>query len=160
MTDSATTELAVRRSFLLERKESRRKTPPGLGFSQVNYGNLFRRDKWTLFAIARELDCTIEELICPDDGKTSGPKWSELIQASEDILEIVRALPFSLRHLVLLRAEGKTWRKIQRDNPGRLMFSMREDFDRGMDIVLRRAPDQVIFLASAENFFVVRPVER
>jgi len=157
MTDSATTELAVRRSFLLEKKDSRRKTPPGIGFSQVNYGNLFVRDYWTLFAIARELECSVEDLLSKDEGKTSGPRWSELIQASEDILEIVRALPFPLRYLVLLRAEGKTWRKIQRDNPGRLMFSMKEDFVRGMDIVLRKAPDQVIFLASTENFFVVRP---
>lgn len=160
MTDSATTELAVRRSFLLEKKESRRKTPPGLGFSQVNYGNLFVRDPWTLFAIARELDCKIEDILSPDDGKRIGPKWSELIQASEDILENVRTLPLPLRHLVVLRGQGKTWRKIQRDHPGRIMFSMREDFARGMEIVLRKTPDQVIFLASFDNFFVVRPLER
>ncbi len=157
MTDSATTEIAVRRSFLLERKESRRKAPPGLGFSQVNYGNLFHRDKWTLFSIAVELGCSVEDLLSPEDKKTLGPRWSELVQASEDILSAVRTLPLSLRHLVLLRAQGDSWRKIQRKNSGRIMFSMREDFDRAMDIILRRAPDQVIFLASCDNFFVVRP---
>jgi len=160
MTDSSTTELAVRRSFLLEKKESRKKTPPGLGFAQINYGNLFVRDPWTLFAIARELDCKIEDILSPDDGKRVGPRWSELIQASEVVLDTVRSLPHHLRHLVVLRGQGKSWRKIHRENPGRLMFSMREDYDRGIQFVLRRAPDQVIFLASFDNYFVVRPGER
>lgn len=153
--DLRTAEVGIRHALIIEGKESRRKSPRGLGFASVNYGNLFVRDKWTLFAIARELDCSVEDILSPPE-KREGPRWSELIQASEDILGEVRTLPGPTKTLVLKRGEGLSWRKIQQEFPGRMMFSLREDHERGIQLVIRRARDHLNFLASFDNFFVVR----
>ena len=148
-------EIAVKRSFQLEKKESRRKTPAGLGFAQVNYGNLFVRDKWTLFAIARELDCTIEDILEPKDSARVGPRWNELISASERILDTVRSLPAHARHLVMARGIGHSWRRIQRDNPGRIFFSLRDDYQQGIEGIIHSVPEAIVYLASFDNFTIV-----
>jgi len=155
MTDVRTAEVGVRHAFLLERREGKRKIPPGLGFAQINYGRLFVRDKWTLFAIARELDCTIEDILDTPETRT-GPKWSELITASEHIMETVRALPGPLKTFVMMRAEGISWRRIQQDFRGRTTFSMKDDHALGLTHVMRRSYDHLNFLASFDKNFVVR----
>jgi hypothetical protein len=151
-------EVGVRHAFILEKREGRRKTPAGLGFAAVNYGNLFVRDRWTLFAIARELDCKIEDILSPPETR-NGPRWSELITASEAILETVRSLPAHLKTLVVMRGEGVSWRKIQQEFPGRTTFSMREDHATGLRRVARDTYEHLNFLASFDKFIVVRSRE-
>lgn len=159
MSDRGLAECGVRRAFLVEQKEGRNKIPPGLGFTQINYGRLFIRDRWVLFAIARELDCTIEEILESTDTKREGPRWSEIVQASEEILEEVRTLPGPLRDLITLRGSGVSWKRVKAQFPGRLSFSLRDDHSAGMDTLLRRCFDHLNFLASYENFFVVKARE-
>lgn len=156
--DVKTAEIGVRRAVIIEKREGRRKIPAGLGFAQINYGRLFIRDYWTLFALARENDCKIEDFL-PKDSAHSGPRWSELITASETILEVVRALPDSRRILLLQRGSGLSWRKIQQRHPERVMFSMKEDYREGLLLVAKTSADSLNFLASFDNFFVVKKVE-
>lgn len=159
MIDHATAEVGVRRAFLIEGRESRVKAPRSLGFAQINYGRLFVRDYWTLFAIARELDCSVTDLVEQDDHCRSGPRWSEMIQSAEEILDCVRTLPDPPRSLVVMRGRGISWRKIQSLHPDRVTHSMKDDHRRGTDTLLRLVHDHLNFLASAENFFVVRRAE-
>lgn len=155
MRELETAEIGVRHAFIIERRAGQRKSPAGLGFSQINYGNLFVRDKWTLFAIARELDCTIEDILSPPETRHL-PKWSELISASESILDQVRALPAHLKTLVSRRGDGISWRTIQQEFPGRTTFSMKDDHASGLAQVLRHSFDHLNFLASFDKNIVVR----
>ncbi len=156
MSELRLAEVGVRHALLVEQRESRNRVPPQMGFAQVNYGNLFVRDRWTLFAIARELGCSVDEILEPDPEKKSGPRWSEIAQASESVLEDVRALPAQIRDLVILRGSGISWRRIQHRYEGRLSFSLREDHSRGMSSLLRTCYDHLNFLASFDNYFVVK----
>ena len=151
-------DVALRRAYLVEVRESRKKGDPRLGYSQINYGRLFVRDYWTLFAIARELDCKIEDLVAEPERPRSGPRYSEIIQASEEILETVRTLPAIFRSVVECRGRGLSWRKIQLKCDGRIQSSLRDDYDRGMKLVGRASAGSLSFLASLDNFFVVSPV--
>ncbi len=151
-------EVGVRHAFIIERRESHKKAPTSLGFAQINYGRLFVRDRWTLFAIARELDCTIDDLLSPPETR-EGPRWSELISASEAVLETVRTLPGHLRTLVLRRGEGFSWRRIQQEFPGRTTFSMKDDHGSGLDIVSSLCHYHLNFLASFDKNIVVRARE-
>ena len=153
--DTRTAEVGIRHAVIIERREGRKKSPTGLGYAQINYGRLFVRDKWTLFSIARELDCSVEDILSPPETRDR-PRWSELIQASEDILGEDRTLPGPTMTLVLRRGEGVSWRKIQQEFSGRTTFSMKDDYERGLQQIKRVVRDSLNFLASFDNFFVVR----
>lgn len=159
MIDHATAEVGVRRAFIIEGRESKKKAPPNLGFAQINYGRLFVRDYWTLFAIARELECSVSDLVSGTNEQRSGPRWSELIQSSEEILETVRTLPHPSRQVVILRGSGLSWRKISAAHPDRDVRSMKDDHRDGIGTLLRFVHDHLNFLASAEKFFVVKSAE-
>jgi hypothetical protein len=158
MIDDATTEIGIRHALLIERAEGRKKTPAGLGFAQINYGRLFVRDYWTLFAIARELDCSIDDLTETKESPRTGPRWSELISASEEILETVRTLPVIVRDVVTMRCAGFSWRRIQQRFPHRVSFSLRDDHTDGLCRVRRSSHESLLFLATTENIFVVKDV--
>ena len=153
-------EEALRLATILELADGRRKIGQNLGFALINYGRLFLRDKWTLFAIARELDCEVGDLLPRVDQAEKRLKWNELTRASEAILLVVRALPAPLRSVAEARARGDSWRKIKKSRPDRLLFSMQEDFGKVLEIVLAEAKDSVEFLTANENIFVVKTVER
>jgi len=154
-------EEALRLATIIEMADGRRRIGMNLGFSLINYGRLFVRDYWTLFAIAREVDCDVSDLLPRDDEKRQKrQKWSELTQASEEILAKVRTLPAPLRSVAEARAKGEGWRKIARRWPDRVLWSMQEDFARSLESLLRDCGDSISFLTSNENIFVVKPLER
>jgi len=154
-------EEALRLATIIEMADGRRRIGMNLGFSLINYGRLFVRDYWTLFAIAREVDCDVSDLLPRDDEKRQKrQKWSELTQASEEILAKVRTLPAPLRSVAEARAKGEGWRKIARRWPNRVLWSMQEDFAAALEILLRSSSDSISFLTSNENIFVVKPMER
>ena len=154
-------EEALRLATIIEMADGRRRIGMNLGFSLINYGRLFVRDYWTLFAIAREVDCDVSDLLPRDDEKRQKrQKWSELTQASEDILAKVRTLPAPLRSVAEARAKGEGWRKIARRWPDRVLWSMQEDFAQALQIVLTSCGDSISFLTSNENIIVVKPLER
>jgi hypothetical protein len=146
-------ELALRTAVLVINTESLR-SPAGdaqLGFSAVNYGNLFIRDRWTLFAIARELNCSVDELISPPEVRRSGPRWSELTRASEELLAEVQKLPQDMRLVLILRACGARWKQITAKLPGRVFFSIVDDADHGLAQLVLTCPSQVAMLASYDD---------
>ena len=159
--DTRQAEEALRLATIIEMADGRRRIGQNLGFSLINYGRLFVRDYWTLFAIAREIDCEMSDLLPRDDEKRQKRlKWSELTRASEIILAKVRTLPAPLRSVAEARAKGEGWRKIARRWPDRVLWSMQEDFARVLEILLKESADSISFLTSNENIFVVKPLER
>jgi hypothetical protein len=154
-------EEALRLATIIEMADGRRRIGQNLGFALINYGRLFVRDYWTLFAIAREVDCDVSDLLPREDEKrVKRLKWSELTQVSEIILAKVRTLPAPLRSVAEARGKGDSWRKLCRRWPDRVPFSMKEDFGKVLEILLRDASDSISFLTSNENIFVVKPLER
>lgn len=149
-------EEALKLAVVVEKADGARRTGQSLGFALINYGRLFVRDYWTLFAIARELDCEIGEIAPRTDHAEKRQKWNELVRNSEVILVDVRALPLPLRSVAEARASGESWKKIAARYPGRLSWSMREDYELVLALLLRESHDAISFLASAENIFVVR----
>ena len=159
--DTRQAEEALRLATIIEMADGRRRIGQNLGFSLINYGRLFVRDYWTLFAIARELDCEVGDLLPRDEEKREKRlKWSELTRASEIILAKVRTLPAPLRSVAEARAKGEGWRKIARRWPNRVLWSMQEDFAAALEILLRSSSDSISFLTSNENIIVVKPLER
>ena len=159
--DTRQAEEALRLATIIEMADGRRRIGQNLGFALINYGRLYIRDKWTLFAIARELDCEVGDLLPRDDEKREKRlKWSELTRASEIILAKVRTLPAPLRSVAEARAKGEGWRKIARRWPDRVLWSMQEDFARVLEILLKESADSISFLTSDENIIVVKPLER
>lgn len=148
------TEIAIRRSFLICRRESRI-PDPRLRLAQLNYARLFVRDYWTMFSIARELNCSVSDLK-QDERDDGSRKWPLIIQSADEILESIRTLPVILRSLVEARGRGDSWQKIQRLNKDRIAFSLRDDYRRALALVERGATDAVRFLSQDENFFVAR----
>jgi hypothetical protein len=147
---------ALRLATIVELADGRRRIGHNLGFALINYGRLFVRDYWTLFAIARELDCGVGDLVSPPDRAEKRSKWDELTRASEAVLAVVRTLPDPLRWICERRASGQSWRKIARSRPDRLLFSMQDDYEESLGILLIRAGEPLSFLCSAENFIVVK----
>lgn len=154
------TEECVRLAVMIERADGARKIGQNLGFAQINYGRLFVRDYWTLFALAREMDCQIGDLAPKDDKAERRQKWDALSRAAEEILQTVRSLPAPLRSVAEARGRGDSWRKIQRANPERLLFSLKDDHAQAMMVVKARSCESLKFVASAENFFVVSAPQR
>ena len=151
------TDDAVRLAYVIEKADSRRRIGHSLGFALINYGRLFVRDYWTLFSIARELDCGVSDLVGKEERRT---KWDVLVRAAEEILAAVQALPAPLRMIVEERGSGHSWRRILRRHPDRLIFSMREDYDRALRVIQGRASVAVLTLLTEENISVVSTGER
>jgi hypothetical protein len=127
-----TCDAALRLAVAVIQIEQARRPSARLGYTQINYGRLFIRDRWTLFSIARELGCQVSEILsAPDDKRSSGdaPRWSELVSAAESILSVVNARPAHVRMILVHRAGGKSWRQIEALLPGRVMFSIQEDYE-------------------------------
>lgn len=160
MTDLRSAEEALKLAILVEQADGARKTGQSLGFALINYGRLFVRDYWTLFSIAREMDCEIGELVPKNDHADKRAKWDELVRHSEIVLTWVRSLPGPMRSVAEARGKGESWRKVQSRSPGRLSWSIKDDYRFALEMIVRNAPDSVSFLASAENFIVVKRRER
>lgn len=125
-------DAALRLAVAVIQIEQARRPSARLGYTQINYGRLFIRDRWTLFSIARELGCTVADIVAPPDeqSRTSdAPRWNELVDAAESILAIVNARPAHVRQILVYRAGGLRWRQIEALLPGRVMFSIQEDYE-------------------------------
>jgi hypothetical protein len=150
---------ALLRAFVVEQIEKTRTYTRKLGFAHLDYGRLFIRDKWTLFAIARELGCTVEDLLePPQPAPESRVAWSEIAEASESLMAIARGLPPMMREVTLLRATGLGWRKIGKALPGRASFSLAQDYADGIALVWRRGERECRLLALNDHpkFIVVK----
>lgn len=141
-------ERAIQIAALVIARESARRPSAKLGFAHVNYGRLFIRDRWTLFAIARELNCDVADLLSPPSpAADSGTRWSTISEAAERLFERVQALSSPVRAAMRLRAGGIAWSAVARATPGRVMFSLMEDTDQGYLILARECEDEVDLLA-------------
>ena len=153
------TSIAIRRSFIVEKIERSRRSSKRLGFAHVDYGRLFIRDRNTLFAIARELNCTIEELLSPvEPTRESRIVWSDIVGASESILASVRALLEPIRSIVVDHGLGLNWRTIRRKYPDRMAWSLHDDHEAGMVQILQNRSSEVHLIATSDHqkFFVVK----
>jgi hypothetical protein len=127
------TARALLRAFVVESMERKRRATSKLGFAQLDYGRLFVRDRWTLFAIARELGCSVEDLLePPQPANDHRIVWGDIVSASESLMSAARSLRDPIRQVVLLRACGLGWRKIGIALPGRTPFSLADDYEEGI----------------------------
>lgn len=147
-----TTELALRTAILIINTESTRRpsADAGLGYAQINYGRLFIRDRWTLFAIARELCCTVEDLIAPPEIRR-GPRWADLVSSAESLLAELQNLSEHVRVVLALRACGTSWKSVLSHLPGRVLFSLVEDADSGLRTLGARRQTEISLLSSYEH---------
>lgn len=160
MLDYKSAEDALKLAVIIEKADGARRTGQSLGFALINYGRLFVRDYWTLFAIARELDCEIAEIAPRTDLAEKRAKWDQMVRNSEVLLAWVRSLPTPLRSVTEARGAGESWRKIHRRWSGRLLWSMQDDYRFALGVLIMNVPDSVSFLASADNFTIVKSRER
>lgn len=154
---------ALVRALLIEQNESRRTASARLGFTQLNYGRLFIRDYWTLFAIAVELGCTIEELASPPERQItngSSVRFADLESAATRILDEVRQLPAPQREVLLLRASGLSLRQITTSLKGRSYHGIAEDLADGVVTIFRRCESEVKILAGAEQTLLLRNAQK
>lgn len=156
---NAITAQALLRAFIVETMERKRRVSSKLGFAQLDYGRLFIRDQWTLFAIARELGCTVEDLLEPPQPVSeSRVVWSEIVTASESLMSAARSLRDPIKQVVLLHASGMSMRKIGRALPGRAPFSIAEDLAEGVRKIWILASHECRYIAFADHpkFIVVK----
>lgn len=147
------------RAFIVESLERKRRHTAKLGFAQLDYGRLFVRDRWTLFAIARELGCSVEELMePPQQSQESRVVWSQIIDASESLMSAARSLREPIRQIILLRASGMGLRKIGIALPGRAPFSLAEDFEEGIRKIWILVSHECRLLAFSDHpkFMIIR----
>ncbi len=151
--------VALRRAHRVVQTERRRGSSGRLGFSQIDYGRLFHRDQWTMFAIARELGCSVDDLLPPTEPTgESRVAWSDLVAASEAIFAVVQTMPDQRRSAIVLYSAGLGPRQILKRLPGRLAFSVAEDVAEGIGQIASRAESHVWTLARSDhkNFIVVK----
>lgn len=144
--------VALRRAHLVEQIERGRRASGKLGFAHVDYGRLFQRDHWTMFAIARELGCSVEDLLPPPEPtRESRVAWSDLVVASELVLGEVRTANPSVRDVLALAARGMGMRQMLRLLPGRLSFSIAQDLAEGLAAIVARQSQSVLLLARSDH---------
>jgi hypothetical protein len=151
LTSSMTAD-ALLRSFIVEQIERKTRPSAKLGFAQLDYGRLFVRDRWTLFAIAREIGCSVEDLLePPQPSPESRVAWRDIVDASEKIMGAARSLPDQLKLVTLLRAGGLGWRKIGKALPGRALFSLADDYERGIRRIWVLAQREVRMMSGVDH---------
>lgn len=153
-------EEGLRLAVLVEVADGKRSCRANLGYAQLNYGRLFIRDFWTLFALAREMECEIGDFLPKEDRSQRRAQWDQLIRASEEVLAVVRSLPAPMKQVTEARSEGLSWRKIRRLFPDRMLFSMQDDFFQSLQIIQARAKESLHYLSTSENFIVVSDLKR
>lgn len=154
------TARALLRAFVVETIERKRRHTAKLGFAQLDYGRLFIRDKWTLFAIAREIGCSVEDLLEPPrPANDSQVTWTQIVDASESLMSAARSLREPIKRVVLLRACGMGWRNIGKALPGRTLFSLADDYEEGIRKIWILASHECRLIAFADHpkFIVVKP---
>jgi hypothetical protein len=145
------------RAYMIEELERRRGSNAPLGFSQVNYGRLFIRDFWTLFAIAVELECSIADLLPETERQSEGDvRYADLVCASEDVMRAIRLLPTHITTVVIARLRGDSWRAINLILPGRASFSLRDDLATGLRKTSDVCESQLRMLGEADAFFIAK----
>lgn len=142
-------------AILIVSAQQRRSPDSRLGFTQINYGRLFVRDPWTLFSIARELNCSVSELVSPPE-QANGTRWPALVDAAETLLSAVQAQPPHLRAPLLLRCATIPWTRVAALLPGRVKFSLQEDVATACAAILRTCGDEVDLLTSSVDESALR----
>ena len=143
-------DLALKLAILIISIEQKRRPSARLGFTQINYGRLFVRDRWTLFAIARELGCEVREILAPPEQRSTSdsPRWPELVSAAERVLAVVTQADARTREIIRHRAGGRSWNDLARLLPGRATFSIRDDYETA---ITRFADDDVATLLAHDD---------
>lgn len=105
-----------------------------------------------MFAIARELGCSVEDLLPPPEPtRESRVAWSDLVVASELVLGEVRTANPSVRDVLALAARGMGMRQMLRLLPGRLSFSIAQDLAEGLAAIVARQSQSVLLLARSDH---------
>ena len=98
-----------------------------VGLKQTSVFRQFRRDYWTLFAIARELGCQMWELEGAEEVSSRLP-YEDILGASEHVRRVVVGFPPHIKDVVEMRARRVHWRKIMAALPGRVYVSVVDDY--------------------------------
>lgn len=110
-----------------------RSMKPRLGFApQPIFRYFTRNDYWTLFAIARENGCTVEE-VRAEQGSSGGDRTAAEMrrEAAYRLINHLNALSPPVAEVIRARATGVSWRKIGRILKGRVFTSVMDDFREG-----------------------------
>lgn len=108
--------------------------------------------------LAMECGVTVAEL----DAYELGSRGSEfakierrmILDVVDSFLEQVRHLPDEQRFVVVSRMHGKSWRSIGRLLPGRVFFSIMEDYERAVRVLSQSSSYHEIELFCRENFII------
>jgi len=124
----AAVERALRLTFRVILPELARAEFP-TGYAEPSYNKKYIRDYWTLFAVSRELDVPIGELIAAqrtDVGRRI--ERGHMREAAGEIATRVKRFPVPVREVLMLRTAGMSWVRICTALPGRVEWSVRDDW--------------------------------
>jgi hypothetical protein len=128
---------------------------PNLDFARFDWARHFQRDYWTMFGIARELDCSIDDLL-RDEGRGFGQierlERDMEIDAAHTIMERLRDLLPPVRAILLERARRRTWRQILKTRPERPPWSVMDDYRHGMRHLWHHAGPEMNLMVTTRIF--------
>lgn len=120
----------VRRALLLSATDP--EAAPNLDYPSTSSGfqELNSMSYWTLVGMSRELGCTIDELRAEQQGGSlmRRAELQMLRDAAEEVMLTILRLPQPQREVLLLRIHGRSWKQIVKLTPGRVYFSILDDF--------------------------------
>lgn len=139
---------ALRRAWLLVATDDEQH--PHLGYaSSPTFRHFTQTDYWVLFALARELGCTIEEVRSSQDrGRSSVDRMilRQKREAAYRLIEELGRLTPSVARVVEARARNVGWREVVKFDGGRAFFSAVQDLRDGCRLLNARVGDLVEIL--------------
>ena len=144
------TERALRITYQLVLPTIQRSCSSRLGYSQPSYATQMTLTDELLQDIARDLDWREQwdmlkvaaEAVA--EGQTARRiQTQQREDAAVRLLEATRVLPLPQREPVVMRACGFGMREVARRLPGRVWFSLLDDYERGVAAVWAAADDSV-----------------
>lgn len=117
-----------------------------LGLATPNYNRLERTHEFYMDMAAELGDWWWR--LARDSQNANGPmsrrmEREHLQDAGEELASVVLTLPREVRRIVESRAAGVGWRDVARSNPDRAFFSIRDDWEAGLNWLWLRHEDLV-----------------
>lgn len=124
--------------------ESRAIYTARLGYTTVDYSRLMARDVTFYRQLAREMsaittlseDLLFRQMVADrNDQWMKNPRGEDahfFRDAAERLLDLLSKFPERSRRILVLRMHGRSWRDVLKAHPDRVLYSLRDDYDRDL----------------------------